>query len=114
MTIARICCVFTNGRTQLSAEIEGKKTPVYFAKATATAAIGAGLDHQKQRPAIEEAPQRPERFAQIDVLPSRVGHRRGEFAIAQRRNDRKHGGDDPGHQQQARAIAPAARCRRPR
>ena len=53
---------------------------------------GRGLNDQQHRPAVEEAPERPERFAQINVLPAGVRHGRGQFAIAQRADQGHHAG----------------------
>ena len=60
----------------------------------------AGLDHHEQRPAVEESPQRRERFAQVDVLPAGPRHHRRQLAVGQRSGERQHAGDDPGDQQQ--------------
>ena len=70
-------------QSQWVAEIGGKKTPRNLPKATATAAMVPRLNDQEQRPAIEEAPEGPERLAQIDVLASGLGHHGREFAVAQ-------------------------------
>ncbi len=48
---------------------------------------GAGLNHHEQRPAVQEAVQRTEGFAQVDVLPAGVRHGRRQFAVAQRRDE---------------------------
>ena len=75
---------------------------------------GAGLDHHEQRPAEEEAEQRAEGFAQVDVLAAGVRHGGGEFAVAERGDQGEERGDHPGHRSAGRAIAPGARYRRPR
>ena len=67
---------------------------------------GAGLNHQEQRPAVEEAPERAEGFAQVDVLPAGVRHGGRQFAVAQRGDQRERRGDQPGDHQQAGRIAP--------
>ena len=59
----------------------------------------AGLDDQEQRPAVEEPPQRRERFAQVDVLAAGARHHRRQFAVGQRADDRQHAGHDPRGQQ---------------
>jgi hypothetical protein len=45
---------------------------------------GAGLDHQEERPTVQETAKRPERLAQIDVLAARLRHGRRQFAVAER------------------------------
>src|SRR5215467_9966487 len=47
----------------------------------------AGLDDEEQRPAVKKSPERPQRFAQVDVLAACAGHHGGEFAIAERSDD---------------------------
>ncbi len=54
----------------------------------------AALNHQEERPAVEEAPQRPERLSQVDILAAGVGHHRRQFAVGERR----HHGHEAGHQ----------------
>ena len=75
---------------------------------------GAGLDDGEEGPAVEEAGQRAEGFAQVDVLAAGLGHGGGEFAVAERGDQGEDGGDEPDEHQQAGRIAPAARCRRRR
>ena len=62
---------------------------------------GAGLDHHEERPAVEEAVERAEGFAQVDVLAAGVRHGRGQFAVAERRDQGEDRGDEPGHHHQA-------------
>ena len=50
----------------------------------------------KKRPAVEEAGQRAEGFAQVDVLAAGLGHGGGEFAVAERGDEGEDGGDEPG------------------
>ena len=59
----------------------------------------AGLDDEKERPAVEEAPERREGFAQVNVLPARLRHHRGEFAVGERRHEREQTCDDPDDEQ---------------
>ncbi len=63
---------------------------------------GSGLNHQEQRPTVEEAGERTKRFPQIDVLSAGVRHSGREFAVAQRRRNRQRCADQPDHDQQAR------------
>ncbi len=65
---------------------------------------GAGLHHQKQCPAVEKAPDRPEGFAEVNVLTAGVGHHRGQFAVGKRAGDRQKAGKQPGAEQQDRRI----------
>jgi hypothetical protein len=60
----------------------------------------AGLNHHEERPAVEESPQRRERFAQVDVLPARPRHHRCQLAVGQRSGERQHTGEDPCGEQQ--------------
>jgi hypothetical protein len=60
----------------------------------------AGLDHHEERPAVEESPERRERFAQIDVLAAGARHHRGELSVRERRGERQHAGEDPGREQE--------------
>ena len=55
----------------------------------------AGLDDEEQRPAVQKAPQRRERLAQVDVLAAGARHHRRQLAVRQRADDRQHAGDDP-------------------
>ena len=82
-------------QSQWVVEIEGKKTPRNFPKATADSGDGARLDDQEQRPAVEKAPEGPERLAQVDVLPAGPGHHGREFAVAQSADQGHDPGDDP-------------------
>ena len=61
----------------------------------------AGLNDEKERPAVEKSPERRIRFAQINVLPAGVRKQRREFAVGKRGSDRQQSGDDPGEQQAA-------------
>ncbi len=49
---------------------------------------GAGLDHEEERPAVEEADQRPEGLAEVDVLAAGPREARDEIAVERRRRDR--------------------------
>jgi len=71
-----------------------------------------GLNHQKQRPAVEKTPQRPERFAQINILPPGPRHHRRQLAIAQRGDDRHEPRHCPRANQQCRRIHLAGNLRR--
>ena len=70
------------------------------------------LDHQKQRPPIQKAPQRPQRLPQVDILPARLRHHRRQFAIAQRPNDRHRRRQQPSRNQQRRRPQYPAHIRR--
>ncbi len=62
---------------------------------------GAGLDDGEERPAVEEAPEASEGFAQVDVLAAGVWHGRGQFAVAERRDDGEGRADEPAENEQA-------------
>jgi hypothetical protein len=64
----------------------------------------AGLDDQKERPAVEKAPDRRERFAEIDVLAAGARHHRRELAVRQRPDDRQQPCDHPPDQQPPRTA----------
>ena len=72
----------------------------------------AGLDDQKQRPAVKKSPQRPQRLAQVNVLPASARHHGGEFAIAERGHDGHEPGHGPRANQQRRRIDFARNFRR--
>ncbi len=69
---------------------------------------GAGLNHQEQRPAVEKSPERPQGFAQVNVLPAGAGHHGGQFAVAERGHDGHESGNGPGSNQQRRRTDFAA------
>ncbi|GBC83057.1 hypothetical protein HRbin10_02197 [bacterium HR10] len=55
----------------------------------------ARLDHQKLRPAVEEAPERTIREAQIDILAADAGERRSQLRIGERAQEREASGENP-------------------
>ncbi len=65
---------------------------------------GAALDDEEERPAVEEAPQRAERLAQVDVLSAGLGHHGGEFTVAERGDDGHEAGDQPCRNQQGGRV----------
>ena len=65
----------------------GKENSQELAKSHAHSRNRSGLNHQKQSPAVEKSPQRPQRFAQINILPAGPRHHGGQFAIAERGHD---------------------------
>ena len=65
---------------------------------------GSGLDYQKERPAVKKSPERPERFAQINILPARARHHGGQFAVAEGADDGQEAGHQPGPDQQCGRI----------
>ena len=62
----------------------GKEDARVFGEGHRHGGDGAGLNHREHRPAEEESGERAEGFAQVDVLPARVGHGGGQFAVAER------------------------------
>ena len=52
-----------------------------LAKRHAHGGHGSSLDDQKQSPSIQEAPERAQRFTQINILSAGFGHHGGKFAI---------------------------------
>ena len=93
-------------------EMEGKNTPVYLAKATATAAMVPVWMTTNSRPAEEKAPEASEGFAEIDVLAAGVGHGGGEFAIAERGDDGEQRAPAASRRSAGRGISPGGRRRR--
>ncbi len=75
-----------------------------LAEGHSNSGYSASLDHQKQSPSVEEAPQRPQRFAQINVLPASLGHHGRQFAIRERAHNSHESGNQPGAQQQRRRV----------
>src|SRR5437899_2710399 len=61
----------------------------------------AGLDHEKQRPAVEKSPERRERLAQIHVLAAGPRHHRGELAVRERADHCENPGQHPRAEQPA-------------
>ena len=61
---------------------------------------GTGLNNKKESPAIEEAPERAESFAQENILASGAGHHGGKFAVAEGADDSEKAGYQPGADQQ--------------
>ena len=82
----------------------GKEDAQKLAESHAHSGDRPGLNHQKQSPAVEKSPQRPQRLAQINILPAGARHHRGQFAIAERADDGHESGDKPGPDQQGRRI----------
>ena len=72
---------------------------------------GSRLNHQKQRPAVEKSPQRPQRLAQVDVLAAGLGHHRRQLAVAERANHGQDGRHHPRAQKQRRRVGAAGNVR---
>ena len=89
-----------------------KENSKEFAESHAHRGNRAGLDHQKKSPAVEKAPQGPERFAEINVLAAGMRHHRGQFAIAERGDNGHEAGDKPGPDQESGRIDFAGNLRR--
>ncbi len=64
----------------------------------------AGLDDEKERPAVEESAQRRPGFLQINILASGMRHHGRQLAIRQRGGDGQQPGDDPGGEQPSGAA----------
>ncbi len=75
-----------------------------LAEGDADGGDGSGLHDQEQRPAVEKAPERAERLAQVNVLAAGVRHHRRQFAIGQRASDGEKSGEHPGADQQRRRV----------
>ncbi len=84
-------------------ETEWKEDAEKLAEGDADRRDGSRLHHQKQRPAVEEAPHRPERLAQINILAAGVRHHGRQFAVGERARDGQESGHQPcAHQQRGR------------
>jgi hypothetical protein len=57
------------------------------------------LDNEKERPTVEKAPERRVGFAQVHVLPARLRHHGGEFAVRERGGDGQKSCNDPDGEQ---------------
>ena len=78
-----------------------------FAEGHANRGYGSGLDDKKQRPSVEKAPQRTQRFAQVDILAAGFGHHGGQLTVAERANHGHDRGDGPCCEIQRRRIGQA-------
>ena len=97
---------------QFEEEIDGKENAEKLAEGHADGGDGSGLDHQKKRPAVEKSPERPQRFAQVNVLAAGAGHHGGQFAVAEGADDGQKSGHQPGPDQQRGRINLAGYFRR--
>ncbi len=89
-----------------------KEDPEELAERHADGRDGPGLNHQEQSPAVEKSPQRAQRLAEVNVLPTGSRHHGRQFAVAQRANDGHEASDQPGANQQGRRIHfPSDFCR---
>src|SRR5712692_4368356 len=70
------------------------------------------LNHQEQRPAVKESPQRPQRFTQINILTAGAWHHGRQFAVAKRCNDGHEPRYRPRADQQRRRVDLARNLRR--
>ena len=73
-----------------------------LAESNANSGNRARLNHEKQSPAVEKTPERPERLAQIDVLSAGSRHHRSQFAVGERRGNGEKTGNEPGANEQRR------------
>src|SRR4051794_3837440 len=71
-----------------------------FAEGYTDGCDGSALDDQEEGPSIEEAPERSERLAQINVLASGLRHHRGEFSVGECGGDGHEACDEPCGDQQ--------------
>ena len=68
-----------------SRSIAGTEDAEELGEGDADGSDEAGLDDEKQGPAVEKSPERGLGFAQKDVLPAGVRHHGGELGVAQTR-----------------------------
>ena len=62
------------------------------------------MDDGEESPAVEEAGEGAEGFAEIDVLAAGLRHGGGELAVAEGGNDGEGGGDEPGGGEEAGGL----------
>ena len=67
-----------------------------FAEGDADRGDGAGLNDKEERPAVEEAAERAEGLAEIDVLTAGLGHHGRQFAVAERADEGHQRRNQPG------------------
>ena len=72
---------------------------------------GSRLNDQKERPAVEKSPQRPQRLAQVDVLAAGLGHHGRQLAVAERGDHGQDGRHHPRAQKQRRGVGAAGNVR---
>ncbi len=83
-----------------------------FAERHAHGGNRPGLDDQEQSPSIEKAPERAQRFTQVNVLSAGAGHHGGKLAVRERANNRHKASDQPRANQQRGRVDLAANLRR--
>jgi hypothetical protein len=72
---------------------------------------GPGLDDEEERPAVEKSPQRPQRFAQVNILAAGLGHHGRQLAVAERGGEGQDGRHHPCAQKQRRGLGSASDVR---
>ena len=80
------------------------RRPQYAGKASecdGDGSEGAGLDHGEERAAVEEAEQRREGLAQVNVHAAGLGHHGGELTVAERPGNGEDARDHPCDEQPA-------------
>ena len=65
---------------------------------------GAALDDEEQRPAVQEAGERMQSVAQVDVLAARLGKERAELGVGERAGQRDRAAGDPRPQHEQRRV----------
>ena len=93
--------------SQWVVETDGKEDAEKLAEGHADGGDGPGLDDQKERPAVEKAPQRPQRLAQVDVLAAGLGHHGRQLAVAERADHGQDGRHHPRAQKERRGVGAA-------
>jgi len=81
-----------------------KKNAEKLAERNAHRGDSPSLDDQEKRPAVKKSPERAERLAQVDVLPTGLGHHGGELAVAERGDYGENGRDDPSTKEKCRRV----------
>src|SRR5258707_1310037 len=97
---------------QMRSRNRRKENPEELAERNPYSRNRAGLYDQKQSPAIKKSPHRPQRLAEINILPASPRHHGGQFTITKRSHDREKPSNQPGPNQKRRRINLPSNLRR--
>jgi len=86
---------FPNVQNPISGRDRRKEDPQELAESHAYCGDRARLNDQEQRPAVKKTPQRPKRFAKIDILSAGSRHHSRQFAITESGDDGHESRDCP-------------------
>ena len=89
----------------------GKKHAEKLAEGHGDSGDCSRLNDQEKRPAVKKSPQRPQRFAQINVLAPGFGHHRRQLAVAERGGHGQNRRHHPRAQKKRRRVGAACNVR---